>query len=118
MTQWIAACAADDIDPEDVIPFTRGGQDYAIYRSPDDVYYATDGHCTHEKTLLCDGLVMDGVIECPKHNGALRLHQRQGARRPGADRHPHPPGQGHGRYRLYQPRGLTAPVTVELLADA
>ena len=69
MTQWIAACEADDIDPEDVIPFTRGGQDYAIYRSPDDVYYATDGHCTHEKTLLCDGLVMDGIIECPKHNG-------------------------------------------------
>ena len=69
MPQWIAACAADDIDPEDVIPFTRDGNDYAIYRSPDDVYYATDGHCTHEKTLLCDGLVMDGIIECPKHNG-------------------------------------------------
>ena len=30
---------------------------------------ATDGHCTHEKTLLCDGLVMGRVIECPKHNG-------------------------------------------------
>ena len=45
------------------------GGDYAIYRSPEDVYYATDGHCTHEKTLLCDGLVMGGVIECPKHNG-------------------------------------------------
>ena len=35
----------------------------------DDIYYATDGHCTHEKTLLCDGLVMGGIIECPKHNG-------------------------------------------------
>src|SRR2546423_956139 len=69
MPQWIAACAADDIDPEDVIPFEHDGIDYAIYRSPDDVYYATDGHCTHEKTLLCDGLVMGGVIECPKHNG-------------------------------------------------
>ena len=69
MPQWIAACAADDIDPEDVIPFEHDGSDYAIYRSPDDTYYATDGHCTHEKTLLCDGLVMGGVIECPKHNG-------------------------------------------------
>ena len=36
----------------------------------DDDYYATDGHCTHAKTLLCDGLVMDSVIEClPQHNG-------------------------------------------------
>ena len=69
MTQWIAACEADDIDPEDVIPFTRDGNDYAIYRSPDDVYYATDGHCTHERTLLCDGLVLGDVIECPMHNG-------------------------------------------------
>jgi 3-phenylpropionate/trans-cinnamate dioxygenase ferredoxin component len=69
MPAWIAACGVDDVDPEDVIPFTHGGADYAIYRSPDDEYYATDGHCTHEKTLLCDGLVMGRVIECPKHNG-------------------------------------------------
>lgn len=69
MPQWIAACQTGDVDPEDVIPFEHGGQDYAIYRSPDDVYYATDGHCTHERTLLCDGLVEGGIIECPKHNG-------------------------------------------------
>jgi 3-phenylpropionate/trans-cinnamate dioxygenase ferredoxin subunit len=69
VSQWIAACEADDIDPEDVIPFEHGGNDYAIYRSPDDAYFATDGHCTHEKTLLCDGLVMGAVIECPKHGG-------------------------------------------------
>ena len=69
MGSWIAACGVDDIDPEDVIPFSHDGLDYAIYRSPADEYYATDGHCTHEKTLLCDGLVMGRVIECPKHNG-------------------------------------------------
>jgi len=55
MAQWIAACAAGDIDPEDVIPFAHGGRDYAIYRAPDGTFHATDGHCTHEKTLLCDG---------------------------------------------------------------
>jgi 3-phenylpropionate/trans-cinnamate dioxygenase ferredoxin subunit len=69
MTQWIAACSVDEVDPEDVVPFQHEGVDYAIYRSPDDEYYATAGHCTHERELLCDGLVMDGVIECPKHNG-------------------------------------------------
>jgi 3-phenylpropionate/trans-cinnamate dioxygenase ferredoxin component len=69
MTQWIAACPAADIDPEDVVPFDHGGHAYAIYRSLDDRYYATDGHCTHEQTLLCDGLVMGAVIECPLHNG-------------------------------------------------
>ena len=69
MAQGVAACKARDSDPEDVIPFDHGGHAYAIYRSPDDQYYATDGHCTHEQTLLCDGLVIDGVIECPMHNG-------------------------------------------------
>jgi len=48
---------------------TLGGKDYAIYRSPGDGYYATGGHCTHEQTLLCDGLLIGSVIECPKHNG-------------------------------------------------
>jgi 3-phenylpropionate/trans-cinnamate dioxygenase ferredoxin component len=66
---WIPAVDVDDVDPEDVVPFTHDGVDYAVYRSPDDHFYASAGHCTHERELLCDGLVMDGVIECPKHNG-------------------------------------------------
>lgn len=69
MTQWIRACSAEDIDEEDVIPFTHDGVHYAIYRSPDDDFFATEGHCTHGQVLLCDGLVMGHVIECPKHNG-------------------------------------------------
>jgi 3-phenylpropionate/trans-cinnamate dioxygenase ferredoxin subunit len=69
LAQWIAACAAGDIDREDVIPFDHDGRAYALYRSRGDQYYATDGHCTHERTLLCDGLVTGTVIECPMHNG-------------------------------------------------
>jgi len=69
MSNWIEACAADDVSNEDVIGFDHAGKQYAIYRSPDDKYYATDALCTHEKINLCDGLVMDHTIECPKHNG-------------------------------------------------
>jgi 3-phenylpropionate/trans-cinnamate dioxygenase ferredoxin component len=69
MANWVAACAEGDVDQEDVLRFDHGGQTYAIYRSPDDRYYATDGLCTHEKVHLADGLVMDHTIECPKHNG-------------------------------------------------
>jgi 3-phenylpropionate/trans-cinnamate dioxygenase ferredoxin component len=77
MANWIEACAADDIDNEDVSRFDHAGHTYALYRSPDDQYYATDGLCTHEKIHLCDGLVMDHTIECPKHNG--RFDYRTGA---------------------------------------
>jgi 3-phenylpropionate/trans-cinnamate dioxygenase ferredoxin subunit len=74
--QWIEACAADDVDAEDVIRFDHGGRVYAIYRSPADEFFATDGLCTHEQVCLADGLVMGEIIECPKHNG--RFNYRTG----------------------------------------
>ena len=77
MSQWIEACAVDDIDKEDVIRFDHDGRTFAIYRSPDDEFYATDGLCTHEHAYLADGLVLENTIECPKHNG--RFDYRTGA---------------------------------------
>ncbi len=69
MGEWIEACGVADIDAEDVIRFDHGSRTFAIYRSPDDRFFATSGLCTHEAVHLADGLVMDNVIECPKHNG-------------------------------------------------
>ncbi|WP_158818252.1 MocE family 2Fe-2S type ferredoxin [Methylocapsa sp. S129] len=69
MAQWVDAYSADDIENEEAIRFDHGGRTFAIYRSPDDEFFATDGLCTHEKVHLADGLVMDDIIECPKHNG-------------------------------------------------
>ncbi len=60
-----------------MIGFDHDGVEYAIYRSPDDEYFATAGHCTHEEELLCNGLVIDDIIECPRHNG--RFDYRTGA---------------------------------------
>ena len=77
MSDWIEACAVDDVDEEDVIRFDHAGRTFAIYRSPDDAFYATDGLCTHEHVHLADGLVMDDIIECPKHNG--RFNYKTGA---------------------------------------
>jgi len=77
MAEWVEACAVDDVDEEDVIRFDHGGRSFAIYRSPDDEFFATDGFCTHENTHLADGLVMDDIIECPKHNG--RFNYKTGA---------------------------------------
>lgn len=69
MTDWIEACGAGDIDAEDVLRFDHGERTFAIYRSPDDSYFATDGLCTHESVHLAEGFVMDDIIECPKHGG-------------------------------------------------
>ncbi|MFQ5971836.1 MAG: MocE family 2Fe-2S type ferredoxin [Alphaproteobacteria bacterium] len=81
MTNWIRACGAEEVDEEDVIRFDHGDRTFAIYRSPDNGYFATDGLCTHEATHLADGLVMDNIIECPKHNGRFdyRTGEAKGA---------------------------------------
>lgn len=77
MANWVEACKTDDIDEEDVIRFDHGGRTYAVYRSPGDAYFATDGLCTHEHVHLADGLVIEHIVECPKHNG--RFDYRTGA---------------------------------------
>lgn len=69
MHSWVPVCKVNEVEKEDVIPFEYEGVAYAIYRSPDGDFFATGGHCTHEAELLCDGLVTDLTIECPKHNG-------------------------------------------------
>lgn len=81
MPNWIEVCGAEEIANEDVSRFDYGGRTYALYRSPDDRYYATDGLCTHEKVHLADGLVMGNIVECPKHNGRFdyRTGEAKGA---------------------------------------
>ncbi len=81
MAEWVDACDAEDIETEDLIRFDYGGRTFAIYRSPNDNYYCTDGLCTHEQVHLEDGLVMDNIIECPKHNGRFdyRTGEAKGA---------------------------------------
>jgi 3-phenylpropionate/trans-cinnamate dioxygenase ferredoxin subunit len=71
MAQWVEVCATNAIAAEDVIRFDHGGKTYAIYRSPDDEYFATDGLCTHENVHLAEGFVSDDLIECPKHNSSF-----------------------------------------------
>jgi 3-phenylpropionate/trans-cinnamate dioxygenase ferredoxin subunit len=79
--EWVAACAADEIEQEDVMRFDRGDRTFAIYRTDDNRYFATDGLCTHERVHLADGLVMGNIIECPKHNGLfdVRTGEAKGA---------------------------------------
>ena len=67
--QWVDVCGVEEIDAEDVVRFDHDGRTFAIYRTVDDCFYATDGLCTHARVHLADGLVSGTTIECPKHNG-------------------------------------------------
>lgn len=85
MSDWTDVCATDDIDEEDVIRFDHGARSFAIYHSHEGEFFATDGLCTHEKVHLADGLVMDHIIECPKHNGQFNYKTGQATRLPACD---------------------------------
>lgn len=82
MAQWIPACKVDAIDNEDVIRFDHSGRTFAIYRSPSDEYFCTDGLCTHEAVHLADGLVMGHTVECPKHSGEFDYRTGEATRSP------------------------------------
>jgi 3-phenylpropionate/trans-cinnamate dioxygenase ferredoxin subunit len=79
---WVAACEAGAIEAEDVICVEVAGRAFAVYRSPENTFHATDPLCTHERAQLADGLVMGDVIECPKHNGRFNYKTGEAVRIP------------------------------------
>jgi 3-phenylpropionate/trans-cinnamate dioxygenase ferredoxin subunit len=70
---WIDACAANALEAESAIRLDHGGRTYAIYRNHEGGYFCTDGLCTHEDVHLCDGLVMENTVECPKHSSIFNF---------------------------------------------
>ncbi len=79
---WIEVSAAAAMEKESVLRFDHGGQTFAIYRTADGNYYATDGMCTHEDAHLAQGLVIGNQIECPKHNGRFDIRDGSPQRPP------------------------------------
>jgi len=70
---WIDVCDVGAMEKEDVVRFDHNGQTFAVYRTMDDQFYATDGICTHGNAHLADGFVKGTVIECAKHNGRFDI---------------------------------------------
>ncbi|WP_456725299.1 MULTISPECIES: Rieske 2Fe-2S domain-containing protein [unclassified Bradyrhizobium] len=69
--EWVAACTLDALKPEETFRFDHGGRTFVIARSPEGECFAMDGHCSHEKVHLADGIIDGYIIECPKHFGAF-----------------------------------------------
>ncbi len=86
MSGWIQACRVSDVEIEDLIRFDLGDRTFAIYRSPADEFFCTDGLCTHEQVHLEGGLVMDHVIECPMHNGQFDYRTGAAIRSPACEK--------------------------------
>jgi fatty acid desaturase/nitrite reductase/ring-hydroxylating ferredoxin subunit len=58
---------------------------YAAYRL-DGKWFVTDGICTHSKRVhLATGVIVDGQIECPRHNGRFDIATGEPTREPVCD---------------------------------
>ncbi|MGI9316474.1 MAG: non-heme iron oxygenase ferredoxin subunit [bacterium] len=69
---WVRVAAVGDVDDEDLIQVEVGNKLIAVYNLG-ETYYATSDICTHEYACLSDGFVIDGVIECPLHQGCFDI---------------------------------------------
>lgn len=79
---WVDVCEADGLHLEDVVRFDHGPKTFAVYRTADDSYHATDGMCTHGRSHLAEGFVKGNLIECAKHNGRFDVRDGSVAREP------------------------------------
>lgn len=70
---WVDVCPTDGIEQGDVIRFDHWDATFAVYRTDDDRYFATDGLCTHARVHLANGFVDGTTIECAKHNGRFDI---------------------------------------------
>ncbi len=87
-TAGVAPVAATVIGPVDLLQpgqvqrLDLHGGTYVLCRLTPDRYALVDGLCTHAQTHLGDGLLIDGCIECPKHNGRFDVLTGEAVRKP------------------------------------
>lgn len=69
----IEVCTLDQLPKGEVIRFDFNQKTYAVYRTVSNIFYASDGVCTHGNAHLGEGVIIGDMIECPKHNGRFNL---------------------------------------------
>ena len=69
----IAVCHIADLPKGEVLRFDFQQRSYAVYRSINNEFYASDGFCTHGNAHLAEGAVIGDIIECHKHNGRFSI---------------------------------------------
>jgi len=78
----IVVCRIDELPKGEVVRFDFQQKTYAVYRTINNEFYATEGFCTHGNAHLAEGVVIGNIIECAKHNGRFNLKDGSPARIP------------------------------------
>ena len=74
--------AADTIEPGELRRVDVDDRTFVLCRLADGQLALADGLCTHAAVHLSDGAIVDGQIECPKHNGRFDIATGEPTRKP------------------------------------
>ncbi|MGI9008340.1 MAG: non-heme iron oxygenase ferredoxin subunit [Streptosporangiaceae bacterium] len=72
MTDYVRACALDEVPGQGTFGVELNGTPLVIIRSEGEIY-ALDEFCTHEDVSLVDGEVYDRTVECWLHGSCFDL---------------------------------------------
>lgn len=78
----IMVCSLAELPKGRIVRFDLDKRTYAVYRTENNNFYATDGMCTHANSHLADGIIIGNQIECQKHNGRFSLEDGSPKRMP------------------------------------
>ena len=70
MAQWREVCPVDAV--RTTYQFVHRRTEIALFKLPDGVY-ATDNSCSHEYSELCEGMIIDNDVYCPKHGSRFDI---------------------------------------------
>jgi len=72
MTEFVRACALDEVPEQGTFGVELRGTPLVIIRSEGEIY-ALDEFCTHEEVSLVDGEIYDYTVECWLHGSCFDL---------------------------------------------
>ena len=72
MSEYVRACALDEVPEQGTFGVELQGTPMVIVRSEGEIY-ALDEFCTHEEVSLADGEVYDRTVECWLHGSCFDL---------------------------------------------
>ncbi|NDI01805.1 MAG: hypothetical protein EBY57_08445 [Actinobacteria bacterium] len=78
----IDLAAASSMDVGELRRIDIEDRTFVLGKLGEDEFILCDGLCTHANIHLADGALIDGEIECPKHNGRFDCKTGEPTRRP------------------------------------
>lgn len=81
MSEWIVVASAADVIEGEPLAVQVKGVPIALFRIGEGVFALHD-LCSHGAARLSDGFVENGCVECPLHQGLIRIATGESASAP------------------------------------